>query len=70
MNFTRQDGMPVHILLIEDSSGDVWLTREFRVAGPSIELSVANDGADAMANLKSEGVHAASRRPALILPDL
>jgi len=71
MNFKRRDGNPVHILLVEDSPGDVRLTQEaFRVADPSIHLHVAFDGADAMEYLRAEGVHVHSQRPDLILLDL
>jgi two-component system, chemotaxis family, response regulator Rcp1 len=65
------DGMPVEVLLVEDSPGDVRLTQEaFRDANSSIHLSVAADGVEAMAFLKHEGMHANSPRPDLILLDL
>ncbi len=64
-------GMPIEILLIEDSPGDVRLTQEaFRDANPSIHLHVASDGVEAMAFLKREGIHARAPRPDLILLDL
>ena len=67
----RKNGTPIHVLLVEDSPGDVRLTQEaFREADPSILLHVAYDGADAMAFLKREGTHARSPRPDLILLDL
>jgi chemotaxis family two-component system response regulator Rcp1 len=64
-------GMPIEVLLVEDSPGDVRLTRDaFRDANVSIHLSVATDGVEAMAFLKHEGPHANARRPDLILLDL
>jgi CheY-like chemotaxis protein len=61
----------LQVLLVEDSPGDVRLTREaFRDANQAIELHVACDGIDAMAFLKREGVHGEAPRPDLILLDL
>jgi two-component system, chemotaxis family, response regulator Rcp1 len=63
--------MPIEVLLVEDSPGDVRLTKEaFRDANPLIHLDVATDGADAMAFLRREGVHLHAARPDLILLDL
>lgn len=63
--------MPLHVLLIDDSPGDVRLTQEvFSEAGGAIELDVAIDGIEAMAFLRAEGVYAGARRPDLILLDL
>ncbi len=63
--------MPIHVLLVEDSPGDVRLTQEaFRNADKSIHLHVAVDGVEAMAFLKREGAHADAPRPDLILLDL
>jgi two-component system, chemotaxis family, response regulator Rcp1 len=65
------DGMPVVVLLVEDSPGDVRLTQEaFRGANPAIHLHVAADGVEAMAFLKHEGLHVHAPRPDLILLDL
>jgi two-component system, chemotaxis family, response regulator Rcp1 len=59
------------VLLVEDSPGDIRLTREaFRDANESVYLHVATDGVDAMAFLKHEGPHVYSPRPDLILLDL
>ncbi len=61
--------MPMYVLLIEDSPGDVRLTREvFRGAGRAIELAGATDGVEAMAYLRQQG--AGAHRPDLILLDL
>ena len=63
--------MPLHVLLVEDSPGDVRLTQEaFRDANASIQLHVASDGVEAMAFLRHEGAHVHAPRPDLILLDL
>jgi CheY-like chemotaxis protein len=57
--------------LVEDSPGDVRLTKEaFRAANASIHLHVASDGIEAIAFLKREGPHVDAPRPDLILLDL
>ena len=59
------------VLLVEDSPGDVRLTREaFKDAKVHVNLHVAYDGAEAMSFLKREGKHADAPRPDLILLDL
>jgi two-component system, chemotaxis family, response regulator Rcp1 len=59
------------VLLVEDSPGDVRLTREaFKEAKAQINLRVASDGTEAMAYLKREGRFAKAPRPDLILLDL
>ena len=51
--------MPIEVLLVEDSPGDVRLTQEaFREANAAIHLHVATDGVEAMAFLRQEGAHA------------
>jgi CheY-like chemotaxis protein len=66
-----EDGMPIQVLLVEDSAGDVRLMREaFRDANPTIHLHVASDGVEAMAFLRHEGAFAQVPRPDLILLDL
>ena len=65
------DATPMEVLLVEDSPGDVRLTREaFTDAKVHINLHVVSDGADAMAFLNHEGQHAKAPRPDLILLDL
>jgi CheY-like chemotaxis protein len=65
------EGRPIQVLLVEDSPGDVRLTREaFRDANTAIHLHVASDGVEAMAFLRREGAHVHSPRPDLILLDL
>jgi chemotaxis family two-component system response regulator Rcp1 len=62
---------PTEVLLVEDSPGDVRLTKEaFREANESIRLHVASDGVEAMAFLRREGIHADAPRPDIILLDL
>ena len=62
---------PVEVLLVEDSPGDVRLTREaFKDAKMHINFSVVSDGAEAMEFLKREGKHANVPRPDLVLLDL
>ena len=65
------DAAPIEVLLVEDSPGDVRLTREvFKDAKVHIHLHVASDGARAMAFLNREGEHANAPRPDLVLLDL
>ena len=62
---------PLEVLLVEDSPGDVRLTKEaLGEANPSIGLHVATDGVEAMAFLRRSGVHGDAPRPDLILLDL
>src|ERR1700681_2185228 len=65
------DADPIEVLLVEDSPGDVRLTREaFKDAKVHINLHVASDGAEAMEYLGREGKYANAPRPDLILLDL
>jgi two-component system, chemotaxis family, response regulator Rcp1 len=71
VNFIGEGGMPINVLLVEDSPGDVRLTQEaFLEANRTIQLHVAYDGVDAMAFLRQQGPHAHKPRPDLILLDL
>jgi CheY-like chemotaxis protein len=64
-------GAAIEVLLVEDSPGDVRLTREaLRDANPAIHLNVATDGIEAMAFLRRKGPQAQAPRPDLILLDL
>jgi chemotaxis family two-component system response regulator Rcp1 len=59
------------ILLVEDSPGDVRLTREaFRSVDRALQLHVAVDGVEAISFLRRQGIHADAPRPDLILLDL
>lgn len=67
----EEEAGDLQVLLVEDSPGDVRLTREaFRDANMAIKLHVASDGVEAMAFLRKEGVHANAPRPDFILLDL
>jgi len=72
MNVSSRNGLaPIEVLLVEDSVGDVRLTREaFKDARMHINLHVAVDGEDAMSFLKRERQYADAPRPDLILLDL
>jgi chemotaxis family two-component system response regulator Rcp1 len=71
MKSIGMDAEPVEVLLVEDSPGDVRLTREaFKDAKVHINLHVAADGMQAMAFLNREGEHAQAPRPDMILLDL
>ena len=63
--------MSMQILLVEDSPGDIRLTREaFREASPAVTLHVATDGVEAMAFLRQEEPFRDAPRPDFILLDL
>jgi two-component system, chemotaxis family, response regulator Rcp1 len=65
------DATAIDVLLVEDSPGDVRLTREaFKDAKVHVNLHVAADGTAAMAFLGRQGEHANAPRPDLILLDL
>jgi len=61
----------VHILLIEDHPGAVRLLRHaLSESAVSVQLSVVEDGDQALAFLRREGDYSAAPRPDLILLDL
>ena len=63
--------MPLEVLLVDDSPGDVRLMQEvFRECSNAVHLHVASNGPEALAFLRREGGHASAPRPALILLDL
>ena len=71
MKAMRGKDAPLEVLLVEDSPGDVRLTREaFRDAKMPINLHVASDGIEAMEFLRREGTQAEAPRPDFILLDL
>src|SRR6202047_3588569 len=71
MKTIKTDATPIEVLLVEDSPGDVRLTREaFKDAKVHINLHVASDGAEAMDFLNHNGKHSNAPRPDLILLDL
>lgn len=71
MNLIARSGVAIDVLLVEDSPGDVRLTREaLRDANQVVHLHVATDGVEAMQFLRREGPHADAPFPDLILLDL
>jgi two-component system, chemotaxis family, response regulator Rcp1 len=68
---SQKQSLPLQVLLVEDSPGDVRLTQEsFRDTNMSLVLSVVTDGVEAMAYLRREGAFADALRPDFILLDL
>lgn len=66
----RQSSRPVEVLLVEDNPGDIRLTQEaFKEGRVFVNLTVANDGVEAMELLKGQAANG-KRRPDLILLDL
>jgi chemotaxis family two-component system response regulator Rcp1 len=66
-----QNARPIEILLVEDSPGDVRLTREaFADAKVSNRLSVVTDGVEAIDFLRKRGRFASGTKPDLVLLDL
>jgi two-component system, chemotaxis family, response regulator Rcp1 len=64
-------GRPIEILLIEDNLGDIRLTQEaLKEARVLNQMSVARDGAEALAVLRQEGEYAETSRPDIIFLDL
>lgn len=64
-------GRSAEILLVEDNPADVRLTREaFKEHRVRNNLSIVEDGVEALAFLRREGPHAGAPRPDLILLDL
>jgi len=62
---------PIDILLVEDNPGDVRLTQEaLKEAKVRNDLYVVNDGVEAMAFLRKQGVYKEVPRPDMILLDL
>ena len=62
---------PLEILLVEDNEGDIEMTRRvFRDGMPACNVSVANDGAEALDFLFKRGGFAGTPTPQLILLDL
>ena len=67
----RGASRPIEILLVEDSPGDVRLTKEALREGKVLNtLHVAEDGVQAMEFLRREGKFAQTPRPDVILLDL
>jgi len=70
MNATKGE-KPIHILLVEDSLGDVRLTKEaMKEAKVSNKIDVVSDGEEAIQFLRRKGKYSAAERPDVILLDL
>lgn len=68
---TKMAAAPIEILIVDDNPGDVLLTKEaLRDARIPNEVHVPADGAEALAFLKREGVHADAPIPDLVFLDL
>lgn len=66
-----QSPSPIEILLVEDSPGDIRLTREtLRDAKVANRLHVVTDGVEAMLFLNKRGAHENAPSPDLVLLDL
>lgn len=62
---------PIHILIVEDNEGDIFLTTEaFENGKIATELSVVRDGKAAIEFLKKEGDYEKAKHPDLLLLDL
>ena len=67
----QEIGKPIEILLVEDNPADVRLTMEsFKDAKVSNNLSVVEDGTEAIGFLRRKGKYGDAPRPDLILLDL
>lgn len=65
------ESRPIHILLAEDSPGDVELTLEaFKDAKVANTIAVVNDGEQAIDYVRGRGRYLDAERPDLILLDL
>ena len=68
---TNTSGRPIEILLVEDNPGDARLTMEaLRDTKVSNNVSVVEDGVEALAFLRRQGAHAGAPRPDIVLLDL
>jgi len=71
MAYGPENDYQSHLLLVEDSPHDVRLIQEaLSSVNTSINLHVANDGVEAMAFLRREGIDVEAPRPDVILLDL
>jgi CheY-like chemotaxis protein len=71
LDFTMGDQRQWHVLILEDNPGDVLLLRmAFQRAGLDVELTVIENGSDALAFVRREGIYSNSRRPDLAILDV
>lgn len=62
---------PIHILLVEDNEGDIFLTKEAIEESKIFNtISVIKDGSEVMSYLMKKGNHTKAQTPDLILLDL
>ena len=62
---------PIHILLVEDNEGDIFLVTEALEEGKIVnKISVAKDGKEAIDFLEKKGKYQNAERPDLILLDV
>lgn len=62
---------PIHILLVEDNEGDIFLTTEaMHESKITNRLSIVRDGWQAMQFLEKKGIYTRERTPDLILLDV
>ncbi|MCW5316039.1 response regulator [Nostoc sp. KVJ3] len=62
--------MPIEVLLVEDNPGDAQLTRiALEDSKISIHLNVVEDGVEAMAFLRKEGIYVNVAHPDIVLLD-
>lgn len=62
---------PIHILLVEDNEGDIFLVTEALEEGKIInKISVAKDGKEAIDFVEKKGKYQNAERPDLILLDV
>ena len=68
---TRSPENPIEVLLVEDNPADARLTEEIlKDSAYAVNLSVVEDGEDAMTYLRRQGEYAYTPRPDLVLLDL
>ena len=62
---------PFRILLVEDNDADVYLLRKaLENAGLNFELIIIDDGAEALAYARSEGIYSRAARPDAAVLDM
>ena len=62
---------PIHILLVEDNEGDIFLVTEALEEGKIVnKISVTKDGKEAIDFLEKKGKYQNADRPDLILLDI
>lgn len=65
------DGSPLNLLVVESNPADAYLTGQaLKEAGFADDIKVIEDGENALAYLRQDGVHASAPIPDLILLDL